>query len=287
MRPLRVYQIGIAVAAAACSSVVAQPDDSSGELAHIVLLQGGTQRNALKKLVADSFGTDEKFPKHVFYYESELRPVLLDLLNDGDADVDAGSRWLLSLIGNPDDLRRMLASPPATPKAGFEERWRYHVACSLLDPSSDEEWAFLRKAGLNEYDDRWVDAGAIQTLKLIASPRSREILEEVRTGNPSRSRFAERAVAYIDSKPAPLYGENLGELAKRVAAAVKIGDWEGNRVPIYNKSGDKALVDIGYQTEVDALTYTATFYRDRTRWKLRGVRETAQAFAPAPRRKTK
>jgi hypothetical protein len=60
----------------------------------------------------------------------------------------------------------------------------------------------------------------------------------------------------------------------------RIGNWEGNRNTRYNESGDKALVDIEYATSEDRLTHTATFHRIDRFWRLRGIRETFQAFAP-------
>jgi hypothetical protein len=36
----------------------------------------------------------------------------------------------------------------------------------------------------NEFDDLWVDAGAIMALKLAATPRSAAILEDVKQKNP-------------------------------------------------------------------------------------------------------
>ena len=165
-----------------------------------------------------------------------------------------------------------------TAKRAFENRWAYYVACSLVDPQSDDDWTFLRQAAINDFEDRWVDAGAIQALKLIASPRSRQILEEAQKVNAHRADLIARAIAYIDSNPAPLADRDLEQLAKRVAQAVLIGKWEGNKPPRFNQAGDKALVDISFRQPSDAYTYTATFHRVDGIWKLRGVRETLQAF---------
>jgi hypothetical protein len=77
----------------------------------------------------------------------------------------------------------------------------------MLEPRSPEEWAFLRKAALNGFNDRWVDYGAIQTLKLIASPRGSQILEEAGQRNPERAKVVATALDYIRSNPPPLSDE--------------------------------------------------------------------------------
>src|ERR1700693_2485110 len=102
------------------------------------------------------------------------------------------------------------------------------LRCRLHDvgTASEEEWAFLRKAAFNGFDDRWVDYGAIQTLKLIASPRSRQILEEAGQRNPERAEMVAAALDYIRSNPSPLSDGNLEVLAKRTAEVVKIGELE-------------------------------------------------------------
>ena len=164
------------------------------------------------------------------------------------------------------------------------------LRCRLHDvgTASEEEWAFLRKAAFNGFDDRWVDYGAIQTLKLIASPRSRQILEEAGQRNPERAEMVAAALDYIRSNPSPLSDGNLEVLAKRTAEVVKIGELEGVGPPQYNQAHDKALVDFLFLTGNDRLTYTATFHEVAGVWRLRGVRETMQAFlfrvlAPSPR----
>ena len=125
---------------------------------------------------------------------------------------------------------------------------------------------------------RWVDAGAIQTLKLIGSPRSQRILEEAQQRNQSRARQISGALDYIKSNPGILADADLEALAKRVAAVIKIGDWKGNGTPRLNEAGDKALVDFTFQTSTDRLVYTATFHRRDGAWTLRGAHETSQAF---------
>ena len=184
------------------------------------------------------------------------------------------------MIGASEDLHLILhvAPPPASP--GFPQRWRYAIATLLVGPDDEDEWSFLRRCALNEFDDRWVDAGAIQSLKLTASPRSRWILEEAQQKNPGQASRISNALDYIQSNPEPLADINLKALAERVAQVLKIGNWEGNGRPRFNEAGDKALVDFTFQTAMDRLGYTATFHRIDGIWKLRGANETYQAFAP-------
>jgi hypothetical protein len=47
----------------------------------------------------------------------------------------------------------------------------------MLEPSTQAEWAFLSKCARGDFDDPQVEAGAIETLRLIASPKSRKVLE--------------------------------------------------------------------------------------------------------------
>jgi len=213
----------------------------------------------------------------VFYHEHRLRPSIRALLRD--TKCAAGARETLALIGEPDDLELVVRlAPPPHPRPGFENRWAYAVVSALLEPGSESEWSFLRAAALNQFGDRRVDAGAVQTLKLIASQRSTAILEEVRNRNADRARSCSKAIDYILSKPPALIENSLERLAKRVAEVNRIGEWQRNRNTRYNADGDKALVDIVYATSEDIFVHTATFHRIDGLWRLRGVRETLQQF---------
>jgi hypothetical protein len=251
------------------------------ELFRVIALVGDNQQHELRELLAGDFSQQlRQFQDSVFYYEARLRPALRDFLRDAEVTVQA--RELLSIIGVSEDLHLIvqLATPPVS--QAFPERWRYAVATMLVNPDGDDEWAFLRKCALNEFDDRWVDAGAIQALKLNGSPRSRTILDEAQQKNPAQAARIKQALAYIESNPKPLADADLVILAERVAQVIKIGTWEGNSEPRFNEAGDKALVDFTFQAALDRLVYTATFHRTDGRWKLRGVNETYQEFAPAP-----
>ena len=120
------------------------------------------------------------------------------------------------------------------------------------------------------------------TQMLTASPRSVRVLQEAQQKNQRQARWIGRALDYINSNPEPLSGSDLSSLAERVAKVIKIGKWVGNGRPRFNAAGDKALIDFTFQTAMDSLGYTATFHKRDGSWILRGVRETYQAFAPAP-----
>ena len=236
----------------------------------------------LRNLLADDDQAWGEQPARdvLLYHENRLRPSLRALLRDPKAR--AGAQEILSLIGDPDDLRVLLHLPPPSHSGPFENRWAYGVVCALLEPGTEQEWKFLRDCALNAYDDRWVDAGAIQTLKLMASSRSLEILKEVRQHNHDREKSTARAIEYVQSNPPPLRGRELEELAGRVANVIRIGTWEGNEKARYNKDGDKALVDFAFRTLEDRLIYTGTFHRIDGVWRLSGVRETLQMLVPPP-----
>jgi len=255
-----------------------QPSNSAEtEVLHISSLRGVVRENALRALLIRLQSEPAAVRESILYYEGRIRPDLRALVRDSDVGREAAD-WL-SLIGVPDDLRFILQSPPPGISTVLPNRWAYGVACSLFEPSTEEEWEFLRKCAMNGYDDRWVDFGAIETLKLIASPRSRTILEEAQAGNQFHAEAIGRALAYIRSEPAPLQGPGLSEVVTRVGSAIRFGDWEATGRPRKNEAGDKAFVDYRFFTGEDVLTYTAAFHNVHGIWTLRGVRETMQEFA--------
>ena len=259
------------------------------DIGHVAKLRGDVQINELKEVLAGEFGRESKgesnsLEESVFFHERQFRLPLRSLVQDEKVGVHAAE--LLAFIGVPEDLRLVIRHAPSARRELFKDRWAYGVVCALLEPATEEEWAFLKKCAFNEFDDRWVDAGAIDALKLIATPRSREMLQEVRKKNTYREKMIAGAVEYIESRPAPLADANLVEAGKKVAQAIKIGDWEENKEPRYNEEGDMALIDCEFIAGRDQLIHTATFHKVGDVWKLRGVRETMQALlAPPPERK--
>lgn len=247
-----------------------------GDIRRIAKLEGENQIRQLREFLAGDFRGDgfreaEQESEFVFLNEQRFRSALRALIKD--PAVAKGAIWLLALIAVPDDMSLIVEHAPPPTREIFEGRWAYSVVTRLLEPATEKEWVFLRSCVINDYNDRWVVNGAIQTLKLIASPESKRILQEV-VGN----RSAEKAIAYIESAPPPLADKDLNKLGDQVAQTIKIGKWCGNKKPFFNEKGDKALIDIKFVVGRDELIYTAIFHKIDGIWKLRGASETLQAL---------
>jgi hypothetical protein len=256
---------------------------SARDIRRISRLSGEIQKNELRSLLTGEYksqGAEDNLQEMVFLYYREFAPGLRELL--GDPVVGAAAAQLLSFIGVPEDMRLIVQQTAPRKTGAYPNRWAYSVACSLLDASTDEEWAFLLKCATNGYNDPWVDRGAIQTLKLIASPRSLETLKQAARVRTARKETITEAMDYIQSSPPPVSGNNLSEVAKSVAQVIKIGKWQTNEPPRLNDEGDMALVDCIFVSGDDRLTYTATFHNVSGVWKLRGIRETVQALMARP-----
>ena len=243
------------------------------------------QVDALRKVLEDC-GNFHELAEWIFVDEARLRAPLRALIND--AKVGDRALRILALIGEPADVDLMMHRPPNG--QGFtEDRWRYPIVSTLLQPRSESEWEFLRKAAISD-KDRWVDFGAILALQFNHSSRSERILEEAAVNNPHRAGTVARALEFIHTNPPPFEGKDLEALGSRVASALEFANWKKNEAPVYNRARSKGIVRITLVIGVDCLTYTATFHRVGDRWILRGVRETLQQFVPpgmimiAPRR---
>jgi hypothetical protein len=248
---------------------------------HVAELQGKAQQKALRLLLTHPPSNDwSTLYDSVFYYEVHLRASLRTLIQDPRVGTEAVE--ILTRIGEPEDLRFIIQHPPPSKHQLVSNRWAYGVACSLLDATTEEEWSFLRNSALGKYDYAWVNTGAIQTLALISSPRSQDLLEEAQRQNQPSARSVARALEYVRSAPAPLTASSPEELMARVVQTIKIGSWRGDGRLRYNEAGDKALVDVDFYSGQDVLIYTATLYRIQGSWRLRGVREIAQYLMSAP-----
>jgi len=251
------------------------------EIRRVAELASDEQEQGLREMLAgDTSAESDKFRGAMFYSEARIHASLGNLVRD--PLVTLAARDILVTIADPADLRSivLLDTPPSATQV-LPERWRYAVATALTDPQDENEWAFLRRCALNDFNDRWVDAGAIQTLKVIASARSESILVEVQNANKARSESVTKALEYIRSRPPALSGPDLEDVGKRAAQVVVVGHWESNGAPKFTEAGDKALIDFHFQSGVDALVYTATFHRVGGTWIFRGAHETLQAFSAA------
>jgi len=235
------------------------------ELSRIATLDKGAQLEEAKALFA-SPSLKPELSDAFFYTEARWRPMLLKLAAD-----QSYARSMLGLIAVPEDLHFLVALPDLPSSDGFWEVGRYYVAASLIYPDDEAEWRFLQVCATGE--ERWAKYGAIQTLKLTASPRSQKILEEARLRNKDSFGFTviDEALDYVKSKPAPLADENLEPLVRRVAAAIHAGSWEKIGAPGFNEAQNKALVNL--DLPACGSNYTATFHRVDGKWALRAVRD--------------
>jgi hypothetical protein len=249
----------------------------AADVRRIAALSGGAQVNEVRELLAGAFDdAGGGLSEVIFVQEHRFRVSLRELVHDPKVGTEAAQ--MLAFIGVPDDVRLVVDNAPLPKQESFENRWAYGVVCSLLEPTTEKEWAFLQTCATNSYDDLWVDAGAIRTLKLIASPRSKQVLHAVAAVNEGRANEVEQAIRYIDSAPASLDDEDLIAAGNKVAQAIRIGKWQGNKKPRFNEKEDKALVDCEFIAGRDLLVQTATFQKVDGIWKFRGSRETKQAL---------
>src|SRR5208283_1259959 len=151
---------------------------------------------------------------------------------------------LLAYIGDPNDVRLMLGESHTPNGDPAVNRWAYAMASALLSPSHDNEWDFLEACAADTFGDHWVDQAGMRSLRLIASPRSVKILNEIRPLNMYRTNEIDSALAYIASNPKPLSDHSLTTAAEKTAQALGNGFWMGNEQPRYNEKRDKAHVDM-------------------------------------------
>jgi len=250
----------------------------SKDLERVISLKGETQRLALRDVILGE-RDDDKIAKDLdellLSKTSQIHDALLSLATDEHAKKEASE--LVATLALQDDMARILPTPPA-PQRGYENRWIYSLVTGLIEPTKESQWELLKRAARGDYDDLWVDAGAIQTLRLNASVRSRSILQEVAERNSDRKKTVDRAIAYIDGGAKPVADADLAEAGKKAAQAIGFSAWQGNKAPRYSEGRDVALVDASFIIGRDLLVYTATFHHVGDQWRLRAIRETMQAL---------
>jgi hypothetical protein len=252
----------------------------AADVPRILKLPVDAQRGELRELLAGEMDpAGLPLNELMFAQESVARPALRWLL--GDAQVGAQAGVLLAFIGNPEDVRLLVQYAPEPNGEPAVNRWTYAVASALLQPSSEREWSFLKRCAADNYGDHWVDAGAIRTLQLIASPRSLQILQDVRKLNPHRTNEIDQAISYIASQPGPLTGKDANNAAEKLAQALGAGTWMGNEQPRYDDRHDAALVDCDFLLGgTQFLVFTATLHQEGAVWRVEGVRQTRQKLLP-------
>ncbi len=252
----------------------------AADVTRILMLPAEAQRRELRELLAGEMDPGgPPLDEAIFAQQDRARPSLRWLLDDPQIGAQAGE--LLAFIGHPDDVRLLVQFAPEPNGDAAVNRWAYAVASALLAPSSELEWSFLRKCAADNYGDRWVDTGAIRTLRLIASPRSLQTLQDVGKLNAYRTNEIDSAIKYITSEPGPLAGRDAAAAANKLALALDAGTWMGNELPRYDAQHDAALVDCNFLAGgTQFLVFTATLGDEGGAWRVLGVRVTRQTLLP-------
>lgn len=240
---------------------------AESEVGRIAALPPEDQLRDLRELLAGN----DLFPQAVFRYEGRLIEALRVLVRD--PLVTGTARRLLARIGLREDLRMILRLPEPPEDPEMPERWRYDVAAALISPETPEAWEFLRRCASGQYKDGKVAAGAIQSLRLTATPQSRKVLGDVFPLNTQGATQIAKAMKYISDSPVGLSGPDLEALARNIAPALDTGTWLKNGAPVFDEAGDKAMVPMEYRSEYGEATYEATFHRTAEGWLFRGARE--------------
>lgn len=240
------------------------------DLERIAPLDLPAKARELKEVLAGEFQTDELLDRALFKAEHQFRPALVELVTD--RDVGPGAISVLSLIAVPEDLARVVRHLPPPSKEWLENRWACEVAGAMLEPTTDEEWAFLERCARDAYDDPAVVDSAITSLRLIASPRSRQVLEALRPKDEDVKAAIAWAIAELQANPKPLEDRDLATLGRKVAAVIRAGKLLEIDQPEYNQRRDKALVDLSFGRGRESIVFTATCHSVGGVWKLRGLR---------------
>lgn len=252
----------------------------SKDLQRVVSLKGESQRVALRDVILGE-RNDERIAKELddllLNKTSQIHDALLSLATDEHAKQQASE--FIAVLALPEDMAHILPTPP-TPVASeaFDNRWIYSMVTGLIEPTTDSEWELLKRAASGDYDDLWVDAGAIQSLRLNASARSRSILQEIAVKNPDRKKMVDRAIVYIDAGAKPIADADLIQAGKKAAQSIGFSGWQSNDAPRYSENHEVALIDARFIIGRDLLVYTATLHHVGNEWRLRAIRETMQAL---------
>jgi hypothetical protein len=193
----------------------------------------------------------------VFRQEAHLRPALLRLTDDPFVSLE--SWYVLALIGEPEDMRYLIRTGIVLNGGWLTDTWRGFAAAALIQPETDVEWAFLEHCVKRQ--ELGCAKDAIRSLRLNGSARAAKIL----TGTGT----------VVNREP--IRDTNLELLARRVAHLVGERCWQSNDKPVFNETGDKAMVAMGFAPS-DSVTWIAAFYKSGDEWVLRGARPTVYGF---------
>jgi hypothetical protein len=236
----------------------------------VAKLDTKSRLSELREILAGSL-QDADVESEIFVRDRAFRATLRELADDPHMGLDV--LCLLASIGVPEDLAWVVPRLPSPKKdETWENRWACVIVGGLLDPTTDAEWAFLKRCATGEFEYEAVQGEAITILRLIASPRSREVLEALHVDDDDVTATIAQAIEHIKTNPPPFADRNVDKLRRRLAAELRCGKWRGNSEPLFNKERDKARIGLSFAAGTESISFTAVFHKVGEVWKLRGFR---------------
>jgi hypothetical protein len=240
------------------------------DVIRVAKLEPRARVRELRELLAGSFQGGD-LEAELFVKENAFRSTLRELAND--PHVGLGSLCLLTSLGDSDDLAWVVPRLPRPQKEkALENRWACEVIGGLLEPTTEAEWEFLKRCAAGEFDDESVQGDAITILRLIASPKSCQILEALHLVGDDVATMVSDAIKYIKTNPPPFSDRDLVKLTRRLAGEIKCGKFQRNSEPLFNEKHNKALIELAFAAAIESIDFTAVFHKVGELWKLRGFR---------------
>lgn len=254
--------------------------------------QQGTRvqtREKTQRALSDHQMDDSDANKLIFKEGADALPFLLSALREGK-NVERASR-ALAYLGGPDE-RKVLSDAIAT--EGHQERKALMsalLAGALVEPTSTEEWNFLR-ACLAEYknqSDMFESFSAALALGVNASPEALDILQTVVTQGGSTTadndalEEAMEAISWIKKRSSSTRAtrpartrSNSEEIKQTIMEDAFYAQKEREHFSIedvvFSKDRRLALVSAEiYRNPKDAQGYDMVLERRSGGWKIRGV----------------
>jgi hypothetical protein len=192
------------------------------------------------------------------------------------------NEYVLKRVFHPKDIHRVGCLRGRIQREKLKEILAGEFESKSEDDGLDDIILFnesqLRKALQSCLKNEKTFPEAARLLALIGYPEDLRLILRHAPG-PRHHGFENRwAYSVVSTLP----DISLVEAAKKVAQAIKIGEWQKNGQPRFNAEGNIALVDIEFIEGRDSLIYTATFHQVKKLWECRGVRETMQALLAFP-----
>ena len=237
------------------------------------------QRDALMAILRNAFEPNPEksssLEEVVFQSADDLRPALRRLLLDPIVKKRVCN--ILAFVGYPEDIQEIVHTVRLAKVSTTDAHWAYCLVAALLEPSSQRDWTLLRKCAANDFDNRWFEAGAIQSLQLISTAQSLEILEQIHERNRRYHDHVAQAFDYVKSHPmSENRGRDLVGAAERVAKQIHIGHWMRNEPPDLNQSHEWATVTMRFADGNYRPAFSAIFHNNNGAWDLRAIGEDYQ-----------